>query len=357
MAHSRPYRLPALLVAGAAASALMAAPALATEGPAAPPPGPQLPSGVAPPTLTPFPSMTAPSLKSRAPRVLRNARLVHRRVKQGRHGRLRVSLNSPSRLRIVLQARRERSPDARDQRPGPREHRRAAAAGPPPRTRPPRRPLPRHAWWRSTPTASLRARSSARWSCAASSSLVAAGGAAAGRHGALPMRQLALHLMTGSATLAAPRAARGARQAGARASGWRSAGGSRGVRSSAVRSRRRIRGACSASTSTRGTSTTGRARSAPPPRRSRSSRRSRAAARSPATRRRAVRKGIRRLMVSWEPWRPVPSALGVAAQARPQRGYRNIDIARGAQDRYILRFAERARALSRASSISATRTR
>jgi mannan endo-1,4-beta-mannosidase len=51
------------------------------------------------------------------------------------------------------------------------------------------------------------------------------------------------------------------------------------------------------------------------------------------------RKGIRRLMVSWEPWTPVPSALGVGAQARQQPGYRNIDIARGAQDRYIMRFA------------------
>src|SRR5215210_3992719 len=51
------------------------------------------------------------------------------------------------------------------------------------------------------------------------------------------------------------------------------------------------------------------------------------------------RQGIRRLMVSWEPWSPVPSALGVAAQARPQPGYRNVDIARGVQDRYITRFA------------------
>ena len=51
------------------------------------------------------------------------------------------------------------------------------------------------------------------------------------------------------------------------------------------------------------------------------------------------RKGIRRLLVSWEPWTPVPSALGVRAQARPQPGYRNIDIARGMQDRYITRFA------------------
>ena len=35
----------------------------------------------------------------------------------------------------------------------------------------------------------------------------------------------------------------------------------------------------------------------------------------------------------------MPAALGIGAQARPQRGFRNIDIARGAQDRYIMRFA------------------
>jgi len=51
------------------------------------------------------------------------------------------------------------------------------------------------------------------------------------------------------------------------------------------------------------------------------------------------RQGIRRMMVSWEPWTPVPAALGVDAQSHPQPGYRNIDIARGAQDRYMLRFA------------------
>jgi hypothetical protein len=44
-------------------------------------------------------------------------------------------------------------------------------------------------------------------------------------------------------------------------------------------------------------------------------------------------------MVSWEPWAPVPSAYGIAQQAAPQPGYRNLDLARGAQDRYILRFA------------------
>jgi mannan endo-1,4-beta-mannosidase len=51
------------------------------------------------------------------------------------------------------------------------------------------------------------------------------------------------------------------------------------------------------------------------------------------------RQGIRRMLVSWEPWTPVPASLGIDAQSRPQPGYRNIDIARGAQDRYIMRFA------------------
>ena len=53
----------------------------------------------------------------------------------------------------------------------------------------------------------------------------------------------------------------------------------------------------------------------------------------------SIRQGIHRMMIAWEPWRPVPSSLGVAAQSAPQPGYRNVDVARGAQDRYILRFA------------------
>jgi mannan endo-1,4-beta-mannosidase len=51
------------------------------------------------------------------------------------------------------------------------------------------------------------------------------------------------------------------------------------------------------------------------------------------------RDGITRMLVTWEPWQPVPASLGTAQQALPQPGYRNIDIARGSQDAYILRFA------------------
>jgi glycosyl hydrolase family 26 len=55
--------------------------------------------------------------------------------------------------------------------------------------------------------------------------------------------------------------------------------------------------------------------------------------------REAERQGLRRVLVSWEPWRPVPDELGVAEQFRPQPGYRNADIVAGAQDEYIARFA------------------
>jgi mannan endo-1,4-beta-mannosidase len=55
--------------------------------------------------------------------------------------------------------------------------------------------------------------------------------------------------------------------------------------------------------------------------------------------REAERQGISRLMISWEPWKPVPTSLGTYQQYLPQPGYRNGDIARGVQDDYITRFA------------------
>src|SRR4051794_10334890 len=49
-------------------------------------------------------------------------------------------------------------------------------------------------------------------------------------------------------------------------------------------------------------------------------------------------RGVTRVMVSWEPWKPVPVEQG-DAQSLPQRGYRNRDILHGVQDRYIRHFA------------------
>jgi hypothetical protein len=55
--------------------------------------------------------------------------------------------------------------------------------------------------------------------------------------------------------------------------------------------------------------------------------------------RESERQGLRRVLVSWEPWTPVSAELGVEEQFREQPGYRNRDIATGAQDAYILAFA------------------
>jgi Glycosyl hydrolase family 26 len=55
--------------------------------------------------------------------------------------------------------------------------------------------------------------------------------------------------------------------------------------------------------------------------------------------REAERQGLRRVLVTWEPWKPVPPELGAARQFLPQPGYRNGDIARGVEDAYLLAFA------------------
>lgn len=52
------------------------------------------------------------------------------------------------------------------------------------------------------------------------------------------------------------------------------------------------------------------------------------------------RDGVGRVLISWEPWLPVAASLGGRAQGQPQFGYRNVDIAAGAQDDYIRSFAQ-----------------
>jgi hypothetical protein len=105
MAHSLSHRLPALIVASAAATALATAPALASEGTTAPPPSPLLPSGLAPVMLPPLlPGIAAP-VHSRRARVITRARLIPRHVRRGHRPRLRLRLTAPSRLRIVVSRR------------------------------------------------------------------------------------------------------------------------------------------------------------------------------------------------------------------------------------------------------------
>jgi hypothetical protein len=103
MAHSLHKRLPALLIAGAAASTLAAAPALATEGPHAPPPAAApLPAAVTPLTFAPLPSSSSPVVRRKSAPLIRRARLIPRRVRRGRRPLLRVALVTPNRLRVVI---------------------------------------------------------------------------------------------------------------------------------------------------------------------------------------------------------------------------------------------------------------
>ena len=99
MADPHPRRLPALLVTSAAAVALTAAPALATEGPAAP--APPVPVALVLPNFAPMP---APVTTGSRP-AIRSARLASRRIRRGQRARLRLSLSEPGRVRIVIHRR------------------------------------------------------------------------------------------------------------------------------------------------------------------------------------------------------------------------------------------------------------
>jgi hypothetical protein len=103
MQDSLPHRLTVAFTAAAAASALAAAPALATEGPNAPPPAAPMTGGVAPLAIAPLASSSAPT--ARSSRVISSARLVPKRVQRGRRAKLKISLSTRSRLRVVMRRR------------------------------------------------------------------------------------------------------------------------------------------------------------------------------------------------------------------------------------------------------------
>lgn len=54
----------------------------------------------------------------------------------------------------------------------------------------------------------------------------------------------------------------------------------------------------------------------------------------------AVQEGVQSFMVTWEPWSPVDSSKGTAAEAALQPAYSNQAIASGKQDAYIHEFAK-----------------
>ena len=358
MAHSAPHRLPALLVAGAAASALAAAPALATEGPTAPPRAPTAARRRRAADVRAVPARHR-AARRRAPGVIRG-----RGSSPGASGAAaraaRVSLAAPSRLRVVITRPQERSPHRRGRNVPARGKRRLGA---------PARPLA--ADTRSGPAATAisvvaidangtRSRPvqphADRAPLAVETCPCRARRRPRPARAAAPMRQFALHVMTGGATLRDPRPARAAREAGARAPAAtrRPAAGAvpprlRAGAGPAARVRRLRR--------SRGTSTTGRARSAPPRRRSRSSRRSRAG----GTLDRATR-GEPRARASGGCWcrgsrgRPVP-ARSASTRRRGRSRATATSTSRAARRTATSALRPRASRASPAPSTCATRTR
>jgi hypothetical protein len=104
MARSSPARMP-MLVLGATVAALgVAPPALATEGPPAPPPSGGLPSPLTPVIAPGGPTGSIGGLAPHqgARRVIARARIVPRRVRRGQRARLVVRLGAPTRLKVVI---------------------------------------------------------------------------------------------------------------------------------------------------------------------------------------------------------------------------------------------------------------
>jgi hypothetical protein len=103
MAHPLIRRLPALLVMSAAAATISAAPALASEGPPGPPPpgGGPLPAALSPVNFAPMPAGPGHGGRKARPSI-RRAKLAQRRIRRGRHARLRLVLSAPGRVRITL---------------------------------------------------------------------------------------------------------------------------------------------------------------------------------------------------------------------------------------------------------------
>ena len=327
MHDTRIPRSLAALAAGLAAAVAAAAPAGASEGPAKPPP----PWAMTPPVFQQPGAGAAPSASAHARPRIRSARIVPRRVRRGHRATLRLTLSRAGRVRVTIT--RVSRPHRGAGRAADRRHARRPRVGPPaaaparPRAR--RRALPRE----------RRGRGRGRRALAHGAPVLRRPVRAPLRHARVMapsrVRQLLLQVATGVATVALLAA----------------------LTAPAVRTLRAVADAPVAAEPARALAP------APHPRRvfgiyvdpwhaADWARAVGAAPQALATfeafsRRRtltrftgeAARRGIRRILVSWEPWQPVPSALGVAAQARQQPGMRNIDIARGAQDRYIARFA------------------
>ena len=109
MSPPLPRRLPAVLAGGAAAAALIAAPALASEDPLAPAPGPALPGALGDvgftPAAAPGTAPGTPAGRAKVRPAIQRASLSQRRIRRGQRAVLRLGVSTTGRVHVVMRRR------------------------------------------------------------------------------------------------------------------------------------------------------------------------------------------------------------------------------------------------------------
>lgn len=105
MSPPLPRRLPAVLAGGAAAAALIAAPALASEDTLAPAPGPALPGALGDVGFTPGTAPGTPAGRAKVRPAIQRASLSQRRIRRGQRAVLRLGVSTTGRVHVVMRRR------------------------------------------------------------------------------------------------------------------------------------------------------------------------------------------------------------------------------------------------------------
>jgi hypothetical protein len=100
-----PRRLPGVLAGAAATAALIAAPALASEDPLAPAPGPALPGVLGAVGFTPGTAPGTPAGRAKVRPAIQRASLSQRRIRRGQRAVLRLGVSTTGRVHVVMRQR------------------------------------------------------------------------------------------------------------------------------------------------------------------------------------------------------------------------------------------------------------
>jgi hypothetical protein len=100
-----PRRLPGVLAGAAATAALIAAPALASEDPLAPAPGPAPPGVLGAVGFTPGTAPGTPAGRAKVRPAIQRASLSQRRIRRGQRAVLRLGVSTTGRVHVVMRRR------------------------------------------------------------------------------------------------------------------------------------------------------------------------------------------------------------------------------------------------------------